>query len=96
MAHGHDPKHWPNYLPSRKRLHVLHGWERGEDTPTSADSRLNDLGGVIDIWPHALLRLNMLAVHQEEQEALYQPIQAILLNGHLPVSVRDRCRLYRA
>ena len=33
----------PNYLPSRKRLHVLHGWERGEDTPTSADSRLNGL-----------------------------------------------------
>ena len=33
--------------------------------------------------------LNMLAVHQEEQEALYQHIQEILPDGRLPVSARD-------
>jgi cytochrome P450 len=33
--------------------------------------------------------LNMLAVHQEEQEALYQHIQEILPDGRLPVGVHD-------
>ena len=35
----------------------------------------------------------MLAVHQEEQETLYQHIQDVLPDGRLPVSVQDRRRL---
>ena len=31
----------------------------------------------------------MLAVHQEEQEALYKHIQDILPDGRLPVSTQD-------
>ena len=39
---------------------------------------------------HALsFTLNMLAVHQEEQEALYQHIQTVLSEGRLPVSAHD-------
>ena len=32
----------------------------------------------------------MLAVHQEEQEALYQHIQDVLPDGRLPVSAQSR------
>ena len=32
----------------------------------------------------------MLAVYQEEQEALYQDIQEVLPDGRLPVSVQVR------
>ena len=80
-------------LPFRKHVHLLHGRTRGEDSLVNAEGRLtpstrqtsgNTLG----------FALNMLAVHQEEQEALYQHIKSVLPDGRSPVSARG-CHLSR-
>ena len=45
---------------------------------------------IIDISVHTLcLALNVLAVHQEEQETLYRHIQDVLPDGRLPVRVQN-------
>ena len=77
--------------PLRKHFRLLPCWIRGKDSPACADSHL--ISVVRKSSGHSLcFALNMLAVHQEEQEALYQHIQEILPGGRLPVSAQG---LYR-
>ena len=43
------------HLPSRKHVHVLPRWTRGEDTLDGTQGRF-DFNGVIDDWTHPCLR----------------------------------------
>jgi len=83
-------------LLSRERFRVLSRWTRGKDILVDTDRRLVSVA-----WQttgHTLcFALNMLAVYQEQQEALYQSIQEALPDGRPLVSVQVcRCRKYNA
>ena len=76
----------------REYLHFLSCWTRGKDISVS----LGDLmfSAAQQSSGSALcFALNMLAVHQEEQEELYKHIQDILPDGRLPVSMQYRHHL---
>ena len=76
-------------LPLRKYLHLLPCRIRGKHTPASVDDRL--ISPTRKTSGHTLcFALNMLAVHQDEQEKLRQHIQEVLPDGRLPVSAQDR------
>ena len=73
----------------RKHFHVLPCGARGKITSINKmapQSEAKQTSG------HTLcFALSMLALHQEEQEALYRHIQDILPDGRLPVSVQVFC-----
>ena len=81
-------------LSPRKRFYFLPCRVRGKNHAASADGHL--ISTLRKTSGHTLgFALNMLAVHQEEQEALYQHIQKVLPDGRLPVSENDRGPRYQ-
>ena len=82
--------------PLREYFHFLPCWIRGEDILAITGGHLILI--LRQTSGHTLsFALNMLAVHQEEQEVLYQHIQEILPDGRLPVSTEDYyCSKYQA
>ena len=74
----------------REYFHFLPGRIRGEDTLAIASGRLIFI--LRKTSGHTLcFALDMLAVHQEEQEVLYRNIQEVLPDGRLPVSAEFSC-----
>lgn len=90
---SHRPTvHLLTSLSFRKHFHVLCCWIWGKDVPVSAG------GSLVSAVPQTSgstlsFTLNMLAVHQEEQETLFRHIQDILPDGRQPVSAKGRHRL---